>query len=158
MSTPSLNPSGKSSFVCLTLRVLRRIISVYRMIMDLIRQHLERASGSGRRSTAVSTVIVMGGVLLAGIVGSLWAGAHGWLLKCLVGLLVGDVSLFVFAYVIFIWKNPDALRSEHFELEKMVIAHSLLGDSLQGSFDPKAEPKMRQFPADPPKKIEGSIK
>ena len=157
MSTPSLVPNGKASFDYLTLRVLRRIISVCRMVIDIIRQHLERASGSGRRSTIVSTVIVMGGVLLTGLVGSLWAGAPDWLLEWLVGLLIGDVFLFGFAYVIFMWKNPDALRSERFELEKMVIARSLLGDSLQGSFDPKAEPKMMQFPADPPKKIEGSI-
>ena len=157
MSTPSLVPNGKASFDSLTLRVLGRIISVCRMVIDIIRQHLERASGSGRRSTVVSTIIVMGGVLLAGLVGSLWAGAPGWLLKCLVVLLFGDFILFVFVFVIFIWKNPDALRSESFELEKMVIARSSLGDSLQGTFDPKAEPNMMQSPADPPKKIEGSI-
>ena len=63
------------------LRVLRHFISVCRMVLDIIRQHFERASGSGRRSTAVSTLIVMSGVLLAGLIGSLWAGAPEWLLQ-----------------------------------------------------------------------------
>ena len=123
------------------------------MSLDAFRQYLEHASGSGRRSTVISTLIVMGGVLLGGLIGSLWAGAPDWLLRWLMGLIVGDAGLFGIAFVYFMFKNPDALRSESFELEKMAMER-FLGDSLQGVLVQGGGPQPPAVSSDPPKQIE----
>ena len=96
----------------------------------------------------------MGGVLLVGLMGSLWASAPEWLLKWLLGLVVGDAILFGIAFLYFMIKNPDTLRSESFELEKMAMERGLLGDSLQGTFVRGDEPQPLAVSSDPPKQIE----
>ena len=120
------------------------------MTFDVLRQYLEHASASGRRSTVLSTLIVMGGVLLAGLVGSLLSSAPEWLLKWLLGLIVGDAGLFGIAFLYFMFKSPDALRSESFELEKMAMERGFFGDSLQGSFVQGDGPQPPAVPSDPP--------
>ena len=123
------------------------------MTLSAIREYLEHASGSGRRSTVLSTLIVMGGVLLVGLVGSLWASAPEWLLKWLVALIVGDAVLFGVAFIYFMFKSPDALRSESFELEKMAMERGLFGDSLHGAFVQGDGPQPPAVSSDPPKQI-----
>ena len=127
---------------------------ILRMTFDVVRQYLEHASGSGRRSTAVSTLIVMGGVLLAGLVASVLFDAPQWLLEWLVGLVVGDAALFGIAFLYFMLKSPDALRSESFELEKMAMERGLFGDSLQGLVAQGDGPKPPAIASGPPEQIE----
>ena len=134
--------------------VLAFLGKIWRMTFDVLREYLEHASASGRRSTVLSTLIVMGGVLLVGLVGSLWVSAPEWLLKWLAGLVVGDAVLFGIAFLYFMFKNPDALRSESFELEKMAMDRGFLGDSLQGTFVPGDGPQPPAVSSDPPKQIE----
>lgn len=41
-------------------------------------------------------------------------------------------AIYLGAYIYFMFKNPDALRSETFTLRKMAIEKSLHGDDLTG--------------------------
>lgn len=133
--------------------ILKFLGRVPQMTLNMIRQYLEHASGSGRRSNAVSTLIVMGGVLLAGLVGALGASAPEWLLMSLVAMIAGDAALFGAAFLYFMLKNPDALRSESFELEKMAMERGLYGDSIQGVFVQGDGPQPPSVSSDPPKQI-----
>ena len=125
------------------------------MTFGVLRQYLEHASGSGRRSTVLSTLIIMGGVLLAGIVAATYVGAPEWLLRWVLVLLVGDGALFGVAFLYFMIKSPDALRSERFELEKMAMERGLLGDSIQGEVSPDKINEVIPVSANSTSQIEG---
>jgi hypothetical protein len=60
--------------------------------------------------------------------------AHGptWLLLFFAGLICLVVLLLLGAYIYFMIKNPDALRSETYSLARTAIEKPLLGDSLSG--------------------------
>jgi hypothetical protein len=72
-------------------------------------------------------VLLMFGLLAA-------IGVHGdvWILKFFVGSISIIVLLIVAAYIFFMVKDPDALRSETFSLAKTAIEKQMLGDNLSG--------------------------
>ena len=125
------------------------------MTFDMFRQYLEHASGSGRRSTVLTTIIVLGGVLLAGLILALYARAPDWILQWILGLIVADAVLFFAAFLYFMFKNPDALRSERFELEKLAMERGLVGDSVQGEVPVTEIDELPSVSADPPSQLEG---
>jgi Mn2+/Fe2+ NRAMP family transporter len=59
---------------------------------------------------------------------------HGptWLLEFFVVLIGGLFLLLITAYVYFMIRNPDALRSETYSLAKSAIEKQMVGDSLSG--------------------------
>ncbi|ENG7518035.1 hypothetical protein ABVD55_001180 [Vibrio harveyi] len=71
-------------------------------------------------------------MLIATVGGSTYAETDRWLLILLATLTVVSVILYVFAYIYFMFKNPDALRSEKFNIEKMAIQKGIVGDSQLG--------------------------
>ncbi len=127
-----------------------------RMVHGILRHYLEQHSGSGKKSTAVSTIIVMGGVAFVGTVAALSAGAPDWMLKIFAAVIIFVSVLYPIAYIYFMLKNPDALRSESFELKKMAMERGFYGDSMQGVISEDSGPKPQPVPADPPTQIEGS--
>ena len=134
--------------------VFRFLCKSLRMTFEVVREYLEHVSGSGRRSTVLSTLIVMDGLFLLGLVASLFAPAPEWVLQWLLGLVVFVTALFGIAYTYFMFTNPDALRSERYGLEKMAIEHGIRGDSLQGSFLQIDGPQSPAVSSDPSKQIE----
>jgi hypothetical protein len=50
------------------------------------------------------------------------------------------VLAYLFAYFFLLVKDRDALRSERFQLSKMAIERSIVGDSIEGFIDPDKLP------------------
>jgi hypothetical protein len=99
--------------------------------VELIKSLFEQASAQGTRSTVLNPLGWLIASLLASLTGT--AAVHGpqWLLVVLaviVGLLV---ALYAVAYVFFMLRSPDALRSERFTLSKMALEQTR-GDSTAG--------------------------
>ncbi len=44
--------------------------------------------------------------------------------------------MYLAAYIFFMIRSPDALRSEKFTLSKLAIEHSAKGDNLSGLIEP----------------------
>ena len=42
------------------------------------------------------------------------------------------LAVFIFGFIYLLFKNPDALRSEHYSLSKLAMEKGLLGDSVRG--------------------------
>jgi len=86
----------------------------------------------GSRSTALSSLGWLLTILIPGIPLCLHYGAPRWIIIVLGVSVCFDVILYLFAYLYFMFKNPDALRSERFYLSKMALEKGLIGDSLSG--------------------------
>ncbi len=61
--------------------------------------------------------------------------APTWLVDVTGCFLVLFGLLLAYAYLYFMHKQPDVLRSEHFHLSKMAIERGLVGDSSHGLVD-----------------------
>ncbi|WP_045377529.1 MULTISPECIES: hypothetical protein [Vibrio harveyi group] len=66
-----------------------------------------------------------------------------WVLICLVAMDFLAFVLFAFAYLFFMIKDPDALRSEKFNIEKMAIQQGMTGDSEHGVLEEKVVPSTK---------------
>jgi hypothetical protein len=96
--------------------------------MSLLRQ----GTIQGSKSTALTPLILLLGVLLLGLMGSPKAGLPDWIVATLAGSFAVLVVGFVAAYAYFAVKNPDALRTERYTLTKLAIEHRLRGDDVAG--------------------------
>lgn len=100
--------------------------------MDLIRELLSRSTANGSRTNALQHLQWMVAAFLAAL---LFAAFYGLPIEITI-LLSIIVVIFVVAYLAthtyFMTKNPDALRSEKFTIQKMAIERGLIGDSTQG--------------------------
>jgi hypothetical protein len=95
----------------------------------------------GSRSSVVTTLVIMGGLLASAMVGSLYGRAPDWVPIFFATLLGLDFIAFLCAYAYFARTAPDALRSEKFYLQKMAIERGYVGDAHSGLF-PANEPKL----------------
>ncbi len=96
------------------------------------------ASAKGARSTALHALQWVIAMLLTSIPVTSITGAPSWLLIGLSIALGVILVTFVCAYIYFLIKSPDALRSESYTLSKMAIERGLVGDNLSGLRDEKA--------------------
>jgi hypothetical protein len=86
------------------------------------------------RSTALHPLTWALGIMMSALSGLVFASAPFWLLVCQ-SIATGFVlAIYIFAYLYLLFRNTDALRSEHFILSKMAIERGLVGDSHQGLF------------------------
>src|SRR2546430_16148156 len=83
-------------------------------------------------------VILVGGILLMSLI-----GLPLWIITSLLCCLFVVLGLFVYAYLYFMHKAPDVLRSEHYHLSKMAIEHGLVGDDIHGLFEEGEENNRR---------------
>lgn len=69
------------------------------------------------------------------------------------GILIAiTVCIYLISFVYFALKDPDALRSERFTLEKMAINKGIVGDDTTGIIDAKAAELGEEYPITPVKK------
>jgi len=73
--------------------------------------------------------------LLAALTGALATKAPVWLLIGLAGAAGLMLTVYVGGYIYFVIKDPDALRSEKYKLQKLALEHGLYGDSAIGLID-----------------------
>lgn len=93
---------------------------------------LQSADASGSRSTALKplgwlTAIVAGVLILLGR-----QNAFPLLIPYVLGLFALIVLAYLSSYFYFMLKNPDALRSETFNLRKLQLQQSRTGDNDTG--------------------------
>lgn len=103
-----------------------------RLSAELITELLRQATHKGTRSTALQPACWGLAILLSGLLATVAFDAPGWLSIILLILLCLLVLLFLTGYLYFMINDPDALRSEKFTLQKLVIEKGLVGDSSYG--------------------------
>jgi hypothetical protein len=86
----------------------------------------------GSRSTALKALLYLDVITLSGLVLSRATAADTWVLvfiACAFG--ISFLSTIV-AFFYFMVKDPDALRSEKYAIDKMSIEKGIVGDDLSG--------------------------
>lgn len=102
------------------------------MPQEMLRQFFEQAMSSGGRSTALKPLGWLLGILVFGLLAAPQVGLPEWVVVAFAAFAGLAALLYLGAYVYFMCRNPDALRSEKFTIEKMAIEHQLVGDSARG--------------------------
>ncbi len=99
---------------------------------------MHRASAHGTKTSALSPLVWLAAISMAGLGTALVASAPPWWLPafCAALTLVTFAAVFV-AFAYFARTNPDALRSEKFMLTKMALekSQSVKGDHITGLVD-----------------------
>lgn len=93
-----------------------------------IAQHI----GGGSRTDVLRALVWPNAMLLIALVAGATKNAPTYLLVLLSVLLVLFMLLYAGAYVVFGLKDPNLLRSERYNIEKLAIEKGLLGDSMKG--------------------------
>ena len=107
-----------------------------RFLSQIFAQHIE----SGKKSTALQPINYAVTILLLAFIASFTVNAPLWVPFCLLCMIAGALILFWHAYIYFMKSNPDALRTEKFNLTKFAIERGLVGDNIVGallSYDEK---------------------
>ncbi len=94
---------------------------------------LESATAHGSRSTVVRPLLYVLAISFTMLLVSLPLESPMWIQVILAGALVVSFFFFVVMYLYFARKQPDALRSETFAIQRQLIERGLVGDSLSGS-------------------------
>ena len=97
-------------------------------ITALLRQTLQGRS----RSTVLTSLGWLLGILLTAILGAVYLKAPGLLVAALSAQEFITVGLYLYAYVFFMRTDPEALRSERYALGKLAIDKGVIGDDLAG--------------------------
>ena len=105
------------------------------MDLGVIRLLYEQARATGSRSTALHPIQWLLGLSLTATVSAASFGSPSWLVIALFVLSGISVTLFIGAYLFLLFRDRDALRSERYGLQKMVIEKGLLGDDMSGIMD-----------------------
>ena len=101
-------------------------------MVQIVRNILEHHAGSGRKSTALQPILILAGIIGVTMYGVVRAGAPAWMSAALLTLLICLAALFGWGYLYFMKTNPDALRSEKFNITKMAIERGVIGDKTLG--------------------------
>ncbi len=99
---------------------------------NLLHSLLQHSSAKGSKSTAMQPLAWIIGLLLTSSLGVFYIKAPEWIAKIFIALCVIMIILYIGAYLYFMLKNPDALRSESFTLKKMEIQKGIQGDNITG--------------------------
>jgi hypothetical protein len=97
----------------------------------------EQVNATAWRSDVLKPLAWLIGMLVLLVAMLAFAKAPEWLLIWMSLTLLSIVTLYAVSYVVCLFVDRDALRSEGYSLNKMAIEHKLLGDSSAGMFDPK---------------------
>jgi len=109
-------------------------------MFEYFRSLFQHAKIGYSRTSALNPVQWVFAISTGGLLGSLGVHAPAWIL-----ILFGSFSsltliLFGFSYIFFIFRDPDALRSEKYSLSKLAIEKGLVGDDIKGLFEPDMAP------------------
>jgi hypothetical protein len=103
---------------------------------QFIRAILQQSSTTASRSTALNPLMLMTGVLGSATLTSFLLQAPTWASIVFATFTGLPILLFLVAYIFFMIRDPDALRSERYSIQKMAIEKGLIGDDLHGLLEP----------------------
>lgn len=106
-----------------------------RRMLEYFRSLLQQAKIGYSRTSALNPVQWVFVISTSGLLGSLAFHAPSWILILFGSFSAITLVLFGFSFVYFIFKNPDALRSEKYSLSKLAIEKGLVGDDIRGLID-----------------------
>jgi len=102
-------------------------------MLEVFKSLLEQSTVRGSRSSALKSVQWILFIAVSGLVAVLRVGgAPTWLLVSLCIPIGLTLALFLFTFLYLLFKNPDALRSEHYELSKIALEKGYIGDNITG--------------------------
>lgn len=102
------------------------------MSYPFFKELFERSDASGSRSTILKPLTWFLSILIGGVLSLTWLKASEWLVIFFCIVIVAVILLFLFAYIFCLFRNPDALRSESFSIQKLAIEKGVYGDSTTG--------------------------
>jgi energy-coupling factor transporter transmembrane protein EcfT len=120
---------------------------------QLIATLREQMTAELTRTDALRPLIWPIAGLLFAICVSVSAKAPVWLLIVFSVVLCTLLLAYIGGYAYFAVKDPDALRSEKYKLQKMAIEHGFLGDSLSGLKQMNDMPPVKTISVEPTKSL-----
>lgn len=117
--------------------------------IEFIRSFLQQASAQGSRSTALNPLGWALTIALSALLVAVVEHAQAYITGILATFAGIILLTYLAAYIYFMIKDPDALRSEKFTLSKLAIERSITGDNIAGFFEPDEQSFM--LPAVEPK-------
>jgi len=102
-----------------------------------------QATAYGTRSTVLNPLGWLTATLLPATIGSFYFKTPTWLGIILAILSFLSVLLYFFSYVYFMFKDSDALRSEKFSLQKLLIEKGFFGDDIKGVIKKEELPSLQ---------------
>ena len=100
--------------------------------MEYFQSFFAQASSQRLRSTALYPLGWLIFFEFCGLTTMSLGHADEWLLRLISVLLSLTVLCYLVAYGIFMFRSPDALRSERFVLSRMQIERTPIGDNITG--------------------------
>ena len=101
--------------------------------MNLLRELLARSTADGSRTNALNHLQWMIAAFLVVLMVLATLAIAQWILILVAILLVILFAAYLATHFYFAVKNPDALRSERFSIQKMAIERGIIGDSQSGT-------------------------
>lgn len=126
------------------------------MAIEIIRQLFQQSDASGAKSTILKPITWFISLLVAGLMCALYFKANNLIIVFFIILISFACAIFFFAFIFCLFKNPDALRSETYSIQKMAIEKGIFGDTNSGTFLIEQEKDMNKID-EHPKKANGQI-
>ena len=100
--------------------------------VGLIKSILTQSTIKGVRSTILRPLAWMMGILLSATVIVVVLQSPFWFQIILSIFLVLSILLYLFTYILCLFTDKDALRSENFTISKLAIEKGIIGDNITG--------------------------
>lgn len=124
------------------------------MAWDFVRQLIEQGFEPRSRSTVLTALLTMAGILAAAMLISGGEHTRAWMPIFFAILFTCDFGVFLWAYLYFGRRDPELLRTERYLEHKLAIEHRLVGDKLTGVIDARAAASLADTIEEAPKQIE----
>jgi len=99
---------------------------------EIFKQFLSQASAKVLRSSVIGPLAWMTVILISAILLAFFFKIPLFIVIIFIIFFCLVMTIFVFAYMYFMFKNPDYLRSEFYFIQKLAIEKGLVGDNLKG--------------------------
>ena len=106
-------------------------------MVNFVKDVLRRHELYGKKSTALQPIVFIALILTLGVVGAIHSNVDIWIIWTFFALLGVVLILFSIGFIFFMIKDPDALRSETYNMAKFAMERGLIGDDNVGTlFEP----------------------
>jgi hypothetical protein len=111
---------------------------------ELVKAFLEQATEQGSRSTVLKPLGWMMAMLIAATISG-FGFCPVWVGIIFATFAALTMCLYLFAYIFFMFKDKDALRSETYSIQKLAIEKGFVGDDMHGVLEIRDEGTLKQI-------------